>query len=73
MATLQRQSYDFEPLSTLQLDPATARMTSTVAQAVVEVLGNTLVADNGESLEDYYDLCVAEVDKILILDYIAVS
>ena len=42
-ATLQRPSNDFEPLSTLSLDPRPAKRPATVAEAVAEVLLDTLV------------------------------
>ena len=40
--TLQCPSYDFEPLILTNLDPATAKRPATVAQAVAEVLSDTL-------------------------------
>lgn len=57
-ATLQRPSYDFEPLTTLTLDLRNAKRSATVAQAVGEVLSDTIV----RSPDDFLDVCAAEVD-----------
>ena len=57
-ATLQRPSYDYEPLTTLTLDTTTANRIATVAQAVEEVLLNTDVS----STDDFLDACAAELD-----------
>ena len=58
-ATLQRPSYDFEPLSTLTLNTSSAKRTATVAQAVQEVLFNTRVSTK----DDFLDVCAAAVDS----------
>ena len=57
-ATLQRPSYDFEPLSTLTLESANAKRTATVAQAVEDIVVNT----EANTTDDFFDTCAAEVD-----------